>query len=423
MPFSRLRRLLLTVGSAFLAGCSQRVLDGLAYPIRDFSTPQLRTFKTVFRPYTGGGSALDVTPWPGRYFSDLRLHPNDQDVFVLESTAATEGEEFLLRFNMQTGSLQRYVFPPALAGYLHREMTLSPRGDLLAMRRFRRPADINDKLAWRQSVENSEIVVMSTNGQDYRLVPLGKGAKGRPAFSPDGNKISFWRASIKEGVGSDAGFYWRRIPNESFLTKFTIFEYDFQKKTEYVFSNPGEIDHFWGKPQYYLNGDFILFSSITFGASQSFVKITQRGSQGISLDYFNEVYTACLAVADTIGNIYSASNTIGAIFKRNRGGTIQQWPWPASREEVAALPWEKRAKKPYYYYDGNYTHGFGSPQYDVWNGLAPFSDGRRLLVLYASPRGAWNSSSFAILDTQSHTWSTFALPSLSSSTPLIVSLA
>jgi hypothetical protein len=92
MPFSRLRRLFLTVGSAFLAGCSQRVLNGLVYPIPDFSVPRLRPFKTIFHPYTGSGSALDVTPWHGRYFSDLLLHPNDQDVFVLEFTAATEGE-------------------------------------------------------------------------------------------------------------------------------------------------------------------------------------------------------------------------------------------------------------------------------------------------------------------------------------------
>ena len=46
----------------------------------------------IFHPYTGSGSTLDVTPWPGRYLSGLLLHPNYQDVFVRESTAATEGE-------------------------------------------------------------------------------------------------------------------------------------------------------------------------------------------------------------------------------------------------------------------------------------------------------------------------------------------
>jgi hypothetical protein len=422
MPFSPLRRLLLTAGPAFLAGCSQRFLDGLVYPIPDFSVPRLRPFKTVFHPYTGDGSALDVTPWPGRYFSDLLLHPNDQDVFVLESTAATEGEEFLLRFNMQTGSLQRFVFPPALAGYLHREMTLSPRGDLLAMRRFRRPADINDKLAWRQSVENSEIVVMGINGQDYRIVPLQPGVKGRPAFSPDRGKLAFWRATVSEGSSFGSNFYWRRFIYEPRLTKFMPYEYDFQKNTEYLFANPGEIDHLWGKPRYYMNENFMLFSSVPGISGDDFVKITQRGARGISLDYFKEIYIGSLAIEDNFGNVYAGSNMIGAIFKRHRDGTIEQWPWPASREEIANFPWSKKIfKSPYQYYDGNYTHAVGSPQYSVWNGLAPFSDGRRLLVLYASPRGARNSSSFAILDTQNHTWSRFSLPTLARSTPIPVS--
>jgi len=422
MPFSRLRRLLLTAGPAFLAGCSQRFLDGLVYPIRDFSTPQLRTFKTIFHPYTGSGSALDVTPWPGRYFSDLLLHPNDQDLFVLESSDFSRGDEFLLRYNMKTGELYRYVFPAALEGYLHREMALSATGDKLAMRRFRRPVNINDKLAWRQSVENSEIVVMSTDGRDYRLVPLRPGVKGRPAFSPDGSKLAFWRATFSDAVDFGPNFYWRRFTHEPHLTNFIPNEYRFNDNTEYLFSNPGKISHLWGGSRYYLNDNFLLISSTFGSATESFVKIVQKGAQGVSLDYFNELYIPNLAVSDRVGNIYIGSNAIGAIFKRHRDGTIEQWPWPASREQISNYPWNNKIfNNPYQYYDGHYTHAEGSPQYKVWNGFAPFSDGQRLLVLYASPRGAWNSSSFAILDSQNHTWSRFSLPPLARSTPIPVS--
>ncbi len=422
MPFSHLRRLLLTVGSAFLAGCSQRFLDGLVYPIPDFSVPRLRPFKTIFHPYTGTGSALDITPWPGRYFSDLLLHPNDQDIFVLESSDFSRGDEFLLKYNMKTGELYRYVFPAALEGYLHREMALSATGDKLAMRRFRRPVNINDKLAWRQSVENSDIVVMSTDGRDYRVVPLRAGVKGRPAFSPDGSKLAFWRATISDATDFGSNYYWRKFIHEPHLTKFTPFEYNFNQSIEYLFSDPGKIDHLWGRPQYYLNDNFLLFSSVFGSATDNFVKITQKGAQGVSLNYFNETFISSLATADTEGNIYTGSNAIGAIFKRYRDGVIEQWPWPATREEISNYPWNNKIfNNQYQYYEGNYTHAEGSPPYKVWNGFAPFSDGQRLLVLYASPRGAWSTSSFAILDTQNHTWSCFALPLLAQSTAIPVS--
>lgn len=422
MPFSPLRRLLLTAGPAFLAGCSQRFLDGLVYPIPDFSVPRLRPFKTVFHPYTGSGSALDVTPWPGRYFSDLLLHPNDQDIFVLESSDFSRGDEFLLKYNMKTGELYRYVFPAALEGYLHREMALSATGDKLAMRRFRRPENINDKLAWRQSVENSEIVVISTDGRDYRVVPLRPGVKGCPAFSPDGSNLVFWRANISDAVDYGANFYWRRFTQEPHLTEYTPHEYNFNDGGEYSFGNPGKIHHLRGRIQYYLSDSFLLISSSFGWAAESFVKIVQRSAQGVSLDYFGEVFFPNLAISDRAGNIYACSNAIGAIFKRHRDGLIEQWPWPASHQEISNLPWDKKIfKRPYQYYDGNYTHAEGSPQYQVWNGLVPFSDGQHLLVLYALPQGDWKSSSFAILDTQNHTWSRFSLPTLARSTPIPVS--
>ncbi|HEX2530276.1 MAG TPA: hypothetical protein VHK70_02265, partial [Burkholderiaceae bacterium] len=182
----------------------------------------------------------------GRDFDKISIHPNSEDWLFTECSRDLNphGDCHLLRYNINTKQLQRYLLPD---GYLYGYASFSPRGNFIVMNRS--PKHDGSEAGIRQSRENGEIAMMRSDGADFRVLPIPKGRNIAPVMSKDETRIAYWRNSdVPQPSGRTAGF-----------GDFDIREYDLRTHKDSLFAGPF---HFYeGGNSQYLSDDEIMINS------------------------------------------------------------------------------------------------------------------------------------------------------------------
>jgi hypothetical protein len=124
----------------------------------------------------------------GRDFDKVSIHPNSEDWLFIECSHELNpaGDCYVLRYSLKTQQLQRYQLPD---GYLYSYASFSPQGHYIVASRA--PKHDGSEAQIQQSIENAEIVVMRSDGTDFRVLPLAKGRKLAPFMSQDETKIAY----------------------------------------------------------------------------------------------------------------------------------------------------------------------------------------------------------------------------------------
>ena len=189
-------------------------------------------------------ASADVAPI-GRDFRELSIHPNSEELFLIEVNEKKLPEHSrVLRYNLKQNTLQHYALPK---GYAYTDAKISPSGNYIVMKRVKE-VDIKDEEKIRESLSNPEIVMMKTDGTDLKVLKLNPGVKIAPVVSNDDKKIAYWRAEL------------RPPHSKSFASRFDIWEYDLRTGADATFA--GRFQFFEGAQMQYMPGDNeILFQA------------------------------------------------------------------------------------------------------------------------------------------------------------------
>lgn len=340
-------------------------------------------------------ASADVAPI-GRDFRDLSIHPNSDELFLVEVNEKKLPEHSrVLRYSLKQKTLQHYDLPK---GYAYTEAKISPSGNYIVMKRVKE-VDIKDEEKIRESLANPEIIIMKSDGTDFRVLKLNPGVKIAPIVSNDDSKIAYWRAEL------------RPPHSKSFASRFDIWEYDLRTGADAAFA--GRFQFFEGGQMQYMPGDNEIFFQ-TYGPrayaqsmsdygkrynnSQSYR--VARGQTELPVPILTEVSYASFPTLGKDGDLFFVGDkpTI-SLFKKPPQGQLIQWlapktfwgPEGISSMDVAA--------------NGTFiafTYSFPDDHYDR------FKEKRRgvgMLMLNTSQ------------------WETLSLPALESSTPIAVKLA
>jgi len=260
----------------------------------------------------------------GRDFDRVSIHPNSEEWLFTECSRELnpEGDCHILRYHLNTKQLQRYALPD---GYLYSYASFSPQGHFIVMSRIPKHDGSEEKI--RQSIENAEIVMMRSDGTDFRVLPITKGRKLAPFMSKDETKIAYWRSMVLRPPGS-----------KSRTTDFDVCEYDLKTHGDFLFAGP---HHFFGggNAQYVSEDEILLGSTGPGKYAQSLGEYWKQfnGSEVYKLKRktvdlpnpsFTEIEHARNPSVDKMGNVYLEVEppNVGVSFLRvSPSGEIYYW--------------------------------------------------------------------------------------------------
>ncbi|MET3133959.1 hypothetical protein AAKU55_004252 [Oxalobacteraceae bacterium GrIS 1.11] len=266
----------------------------------------------------------------GRDFEMFSIHPNGEEWLFTECSTElnSEGDCYVFNYNIISNKLQRYALPE---GYLYGYANFSPKGNYILMSRA--PKHDRSEVQITRSVEDSEIVMMRSDGTDFTVLPLKKGSKLAPFMSKDETKIAYWRSGIFREAGS-----------KSISADFDVCEYDLNEKKDHLFAGPY---HFFsgGNSQYISEGEILLgsYGPAKYGQSMgeylkrhngSEIYIIQRKSADLPTPSLIEVENARNPSIDEVGNIYLTGQKLpkfgSSFFKKSLDGEISLWQEPVN---------------------------------------------------------------------------------------------
>lgn len=261
----------------------------------------------------------------GRNFQMFSIHPNSEEWLFTECSMELNpsGDCYVMRYNLSTKLLQRYALPE---GFLYGSASFSPQGHYIVMNRAPKHDGTTEKI--RQSIENSEIVIMQSDGTNFSVIPIAKGSKLAPFMSKDEKKIAYWRSGFLRSEG-----------NKSMSADFDVYEYELSTKSDHLFA--GSHHFFGGGIGQYISDDEILFSSYgpgkyaqSMGAylnkfNGSEVYKLKRGNIDLPTPSFTNIENAGNPSIDKNGNFYLTGQqpSLGSAFlKISISEKIQYWP-------------------------------------------------------------------------------------------------
>lgn len=335
-------------------------------------------------------SAVDAQS--GRDFRDLSIHPNSEELFLVEVNEKKLPEHSrVLRYNLKQNTLQHYALP---TGYAYTDARISPSGHYIVMKRVKE-VDLKDEAKIRETLSNPEIAIMKTDGTDFRVLKLNPGYKHGPILSNDDSKIAYWRGAL------------RKPHSKSLASQLDIWEFDLKTGADILFTGP--FDFFEGGQMQYLPGDNeILFHAYGPRAhAQSMTEYdkrynhshTYKANRGLTTlpePILTEIYGSANPMRDRAGNLYfeGAGNDATSLLRKSPQGEIKRWI--ILRVDFASL---------------------------FTTVVAP--NGAYIAFIYPLPdtRPAEGMHGVGMLDIQTSQWGTLTIPPLESSTPIVVKLA
>lgn len=327
----------------------------------------------------------------GRDFDRISIHPNSEEWLFTECSRALnpEGDCHLLRYNINSQQLQRYILPD---GYLYGYASFSPQGNHIVISRSPKHDGSEEKI--QQSFENGEIVMMRSDGTDFRVLAIPKGRNLAPVMSKDETKIAYWKISSQRSPGGGRGW-----------GDFDVREYDLKTKQDNLFAGPF---HFvsGGNSQYLTENEIMINSYGPRKYAQSMsayhkkfnsseVYILTRGAVDMPTPSFIEVTHAVNSSSDGAGNIHLDGlhpNGGMALLRVSSAGVITPWQRPV----LGAL-----------------RHAIVAP------------NGQYISFIYSAEGTQWaeKKSAIGMLDTVNSKWIPVSIPPLKSSAQLVVKLA
>jgi len=263
----------------------------------------------------------------GRGFDSLSIHPNSEDWLLVECSKEInpEGDCHVLKYNLSTKALQRFVLPE---GYLYGHASFSPLGNYIVLDRI--PRHDNSPEGIRQSLANGQIVIMRSDGSDFSALPLSPGRKLQPIMAPDESKIAYWRSTPLKaeryaGDWADAD----------------IWEYDLQTQNDKIFAGP--FHFFSGILSQYLGEDEVLLQTYATRETQandsykkrfnrSEIYKIKRGAKIFPDPLFTDIQGARSPSVDKSGNYYFHGENLpkvgSAYFKVATTGELVFWERP-----------------------------------------------------------------------------------------------
>jgi hypothetical protein len=167
----------------------------------------------------------------GRRFGSISVHPDGEQWLITETVMGDRGElqGIVWQYHVPTKSLRQYQLP---TGYRYGYARFSPTGRYVLMVRYPLPVDTSPK-AFRETIVQSEIVMMNTDGTGFQVLPIPRGRIFMPVMSPDESKVAFWLAKKERPPGE-----------RTILSHFTVLEFDIQTGSTRPFSGPFEFYEF-----------------------------------------------------------------------------------------------------------------------------------------------------------------------------------
>ena len=344
---------------------------------------------------------FETDPMKGRDFREISMHPNGQELLFTECVYDPKldpaGDCHVLRYQLATKNLQRYALP---AGYVYSTASFSSQGNYVLMSRVPKIGLSEEKV--RQAYENSEIVLMKTDGTDFKVLPLAKGDKLAPIMSPDEMRVAYWRATL------------RPPGSKSFSSEFDVWEVNLNTGQDSLYAGP--FAFFERSRLQYLSQDELLvgaYGSITMlrehaqsmteyekKYNNSSVYRIKRGMTMLPEPILTEVAHASFPSVDKTGNLYfNGDRPSLSLFRKTTQGEIEQWKWP-----LRYAPGES---------------GGG------WHDLVPAPDGSYIAFVYEIKGTATREGKrgVGLLMTHTSEWRILNIPSLQSSSQITVTTA
>ncbi len=342
-------------------------------------------------------SQFETDPTKGRDFRELSVHPGGEELLFVECSREMDpaGDCYVLRYHLATKNLQRYALP---AGFFYTTASFSPRGNYVLMSRVPKTGRNEEEEKVRQAYGNTEIVLMKTDGTEFKVLPLEKGVKVAPIMSQDEMRVAYWRATL------------RPPGSKSFSSKFDVWEVNLKTGQDNLYAGP--FAFFERQRLQYLSQDEMLVGA--YGPKEyaqsmtaydkkynnSHVYRIQRGMTTLPEPILTEVAWANLPSFDKAGNIYFKGARPGiSLFRKTVQGEIEQWKWPDR------------------YFPGESGGG--------WYDLGPAPNGSYIAFVYefkgTSARDG--KRGVGLLMTQTSEWRVLNIPPLQSSTQIAVKTA
>lgn len=340
--------------------------------------------------------ASSVDNHSDRDFRDLSIFPNNEELLLVEVNEEKLSEHSrVLRYNLKNNTLQYYALPK---GYIYSDAKISPSGHYILMKRIKE-VEINDEDKIRENLSNPEIVIMKSDGTDFRVLHLNPGYKHGPILSNDESKIAYWRGEL------------RKPHSKSLVSQLNIWEFDLNTGTEVLFAGP--FDFFEGGPMQYLFGDNeIIFKAygprVHAQSMSSYDKLyndsqvyrVSRSQAKLPERILTEVNYASYPIQEKSGDtIFLGVKPTISLFRKSSQGQLKQWLAPKN---------------------------FWGP-----NGIFAIdvsTNGSFIAFVYSLPdehyeRFKNKRTGVGILVMETSDWRTLIIPSLESSTPIAVKIA
>lgn len=332
----------------------------------------------------------------GRDFRDLSIFPNSEELLLVEVNEKKLPEHSrVLRYNLKQNTLQYYALPK---GYAYTDAKISPSGHYIVMKRVKE-VDVNNEAKVRETLGNPEIALMKADGTDFRVLQLSPGYKHGPILSNDDSKIAYWRGTL------------RKPHSKSLASQLDLWEFDLKTGADALFAGP--FGFFEGAQMQYLPGDKeILFHAWGPGAyaqsmsdydkrynrSQAY-RVT-RGQSQLPEPILTEVSHADYPTQEKNGDlIFLGEKPTISLFRKSAQGQLTQWLAPKS-----------------------FWGPIGITALDV------AANGTYIAFIYSLPdehydRFKEKRMGVGMLIPNTSQWETLNIPSLESSTPVVVNLA
>ena len=280
----------------------------------------------------------------GRDFIGLSIHPNSDEWLFSECSVILSPEIacYLLKFNIKTKHLTRYIFPDS---YFYSNAHFSPRGNFIVLNRMPKHNGTKEGFEW--AVKNSQIVLINADGSNLRVIPTQQGRNLMPIMSLDETKIAYWHQSPLKG--------------ERFVGDWAhndIYEYDLKTGTDQLFAGPFQF--MGGKMIQYISEDEILLESVAiasivqildeyhkkYNGSQVYKIKRHTDTADFPVPSYTNIEQARNPSVDTNGNVYLQGQYPhgGTTFtKVNSSGPVNYWTKPGNlaltgTREILASP-------------------------------------------------------------------------------------
>jgi len=347
--------------------------------------------------YLADIAPIATDPQNGRDFRHLSIHQNGSDLLFIECSHELNpaGGCYVLLYNLSTQSLSRYGLPER---YFYSSASFSPRGHHVVMSRVPKTDGSEEKS--REAYESSEIVLMKTDGTDFKVLQLAKGNKVAPIMSEDETRVAYWRSTL------------RPPGSKSFSSKFDIWEVNLKTGQDNLYAGPFQFFTVSGL-QYFSQDEMLIGAYGPMKYAQSYYEYrkkyndsevyrVQRGALALPEPILTEVNYAANPSVDKERNIYFSGDRPGSsFFRKSTSGVIEQWKFPPFPKGI----------------------GMGNLR-----AMVPAPDGSYMVFVYEYVNTPWNYKPahqyiMGLLNTGTSEWSRLRIPPLQSSTPIAVKAA